>query len=198
MSELFVRNSTLTAVDHKLRVIDMVVVPWEEEADVLYRGELWREVFTRSAYDGIEGHAGRVRVNREHVKGDTVGKAVHFDPSDSVGLLGRVKIAETVRGDETLALAEEDMISPSVGFYLKAPSDQVLNKRTMVRRINRAFIDHIALVESPAYAGAQVLAVRADQSELTVTDAPLPSTPLLDELMNADVLAWVTARLNRS
>jgi HK97 family phage prohead protease len=197
VTELFVRNSTLTAVDAKLRLIDLIAVPWEQEAEVQWRGEMWREVFSRGSFDGIEGHAGRVRVNREHVKGDTVGKVVHFDNAADTGLLARVKIAETVRGDETLALADEDMISASIGYWVKAPSDVQMNKRTMVRRIDRAFLDHLSMVESPAYAGAQVLAVREEQSELTVAEVPLPPTPLLDEVMNADVLAWAAARLNR-
>lgn len=190
MTELFLRNSTLTDVDRKQRLIDMVAIPWEQEADVEWRGEMWREVHARGAYDGIEEHAGRVRVNRQHVRGDTVGKAVQFDPHSNLGLLARVKIADTPRGDETLALAEEDMLSPSVGFWLKSPSDQVLNKRTRMRRIVRAFVDHIALVENPAFEGAQVLSVREDQSGLTVVETPLPSTPALDEAMNSPVLNW--------
>ena len=32
--------------------------------------------FVRGAFDGIESHAGRIRVNREHMMGDTVGKVV--------------------------------------------------------------------------------------------------------------------------
>lgn len=195
MSELFVRNSTLTAVDPKLRLIDLIAVPWEEETDVMWRDEMWRESFARGAFDGIENHAGRVRVNREHIIGDTVGKVVHFDNSNDVGLFTRVKIAETLRGDETLALADEDMISASVGYVVKQPSDVQMNKRTHVRKVTRAFLDHLSMVEAPAYAGAQVLAVRAEQSELPAV--PPPVTPLLDELMNADVLAWAAARLNR-
>jgi phage head maturation protease len=195
VSELFVRNSTLTDVDPKLRLIDLVVVPWDEEADVLWHDEMWHESFARGAYDGIEAHAGRVRVNREHVEGDTVGKVVHFDPAASIGLLARVKIAETLRGDETLALADEDMISASMGYIIKSPSDVQLNKRTKTRRVVRAFMRHLAMVEAPAYAGAQVLAVRAEQPELPA--APLPDTPLLDALQNADVLVWAQARLNR-
>ena len=48
---------------------------------MFWRGEMWRESFERGAFDGIEDHAGRVRVNREHVKGDTVGKVVDVRPA---------------------------------------------------------------------------------------------------------------------
>src|SRR5688572_6910323 len=112
--EIILRNSTLTDVDTKLRLIDLIAVPYDEETEVIWRGEVWNEVFDRSSFTGIEDHAGRVRVNREHVRGDTVGKVVSFDSTDEKGLIARVKIAQTLRGDETLALAEEDMISASV------------------------------------------------------------------------------------
>ena len=96
------------------------------------------------AFDGIEDHAGRVRVNREHVEGDTVGKVVDRStrPTDG-GLLARVKIAHDARGDETLALAEEDMISASVGYYVKSAGDvQHEQADRCTRRVCRAFLDH--------------------------------------------------------
>ena len=194
MTEMFLRNSTLADVDTKLRIIDLIAVPWDEEAEVPWKGEWWRESFQRGAFDGIEAHAGRVRVNREHVAGDTVGKVVGFEPSHKVGLWTRTKIASTLRGDETLALAEEDMISASVGYRIEKHADVEVNKRTMTRRVIRAFLDHLSMVEAPAYKGAQVLAVRAEGVE--VVEAPLPDTPLLDDVMNDDVFQWARQRAN--
>jgi hypothetical protein len=53
------------------------------------------------------------------------------------------------------------------------------------------------MVEDRAYQGAEVLAVRAGPSGLTVVEhSPLPETPALDEAMNDDVLAWAASRLN--
>lgn len=194
MTEIFLRNSTLADVDAKLRLIDLIAVPWDEEADVFWRAEWWRESFDRHSFDGIESHAGRVRVNREHVTGDTVGKVVAFEPSHKVGLWTRTKIASTPRGDETLALAEEDMISASIGYRIENPADVDVNKRTKSRRVMRAFMDHLGMVEAPAYSGAQVLAVRAEQSGLQVAEIPLPDTPALDDWMNDEVFAWAKSR----
>ncbi len=195
MNELFLRNdATLADVDVKQRLIDLVAVPWNQEASIPWHGEMWREVFRRGAFDGIEDHAGRIRVNREHIKGDTVGKAVSLDPSAAIGLLARVKIARTLRGDETLQLAEEDMLSASIGYYVKQLSDVKVNQRMKFREVVRAFLDHLGLVESPAYEGAQVLAVREASPGLTVAESPLPATPLLDEWMNDPVLAWASQR----
>jgi phage head maturation protease len=77
------------------------------------------------------------------------------------------------------------MLSVSVGFGVNG-SDQVLDRP--YRRIKRAFLDHLAFVESPAYASAQVLAVRGDEETLA-KDLPKLVTPNLDE-----VLAWLNTR----
>lgn len=192
-----IRSSSITGVDARQRIIDLVAVPWDQEAEVLWQGEPWREVFVRGAFDGIEDHAGRIRVNREHRFGDTVGKVVRFENADD-GLRAQVKVAKTERGDETLALAEEDMISASVGYRVKRPSDVQINRRTQMRRVMRAFLDHLAMVEAPAYAGAQVLSVRAGSEGLQVVEQKaLPATPALDEFANDEVLAWARTRLDR-
>lgn len=194
--EILVRNdSAIADVNQRQRLIDLIAVPWEQEAEVAWHGEIWQETFQRGAFDGIQEHAGRIRVNREHTKGDTVGRAVSFDPAHPDGLLARLKIANTPRGDDTLELAADDMISASVGYRVKAPSDVTVNRRAMTRRVLRAFLDHLGMVESPTWVGAHVLAVRADQSELTVVETPLYAAPALDDAMNDDVLQWAASRL---
>lgn len=191
------RSSTITDVDSQQRLIDLVAVPWNQEAQVMWQGDMWREVFTRGAFPGIETAKG-IRVNREHHVGDTVGKVVEFNDADD-GLRAQVKIANTSRGDETLALADEDMISASVGFTVKKPSDVQINKRTRERRVMRAFLHHLAMVESPAYEGAHVLAVREESSGLQVVEqAAMPPTPALDEFRDDEVLAWARHRLSNS
>lgn len=195
MNEIITRAATFADVDVKQRMIDMIAVPWDEETDVVWRGEMWREVMRRGAFDGLEPHAGRIPLNRQHVEGDTVGKAVKFENA-SVGLLCRAKVAQTPRGDETLQLAMEDMLSPSVGYYVKSLSDVRINKRMKLREVVRAFMQHMSLVETPAFPGAQVLAVREAPSGLAVAEtSPLPDTPALDAAMNDDVFAWAAARL---
>ena len=187
-----VRESTLIGVNFKQRIIDLIAVPYEEEAVVEYRGELWNEVHSRGAYDGIEDHAGRVRVGRGHGKDRTVGKVVQFQPSRQEGLVSRVRIAPTLLGDETLALADEDMLSPSVGFIVRR-SDQVLDRRSMRRRINRAFLDHLGMVEDAAFRGAKVLAVREGLSAQPAAGEPLV-TPELDAYLADDLLSWANMR----
>ena len=128
------------------------------------------------------------------MKGDTVGKVVAADPAHKDGLFARVKIYSTPRGDETLTLAEEGGAFPSIGFRVNSFADQRIDKRSKSRRILRAFWDHQAFVEDPAYEGAGVLAVRAGQSGLTVADKPLPETPNLDEWLNDPTFVWASKR----
>jgi hypothetical protein len=195
LTEVEHRNSQLQDVNKKKRLIDILAVPWDEEADVEWRGEIWHETHDRHAYDGIQDHVGRIQVNREHRKGDTVGRIVHADPSHPDGLLARVKAYSTDRGEETLILADEGGAFPSIGFRVKSFADMVLDKRTMSRRIMKSFWDHQAFVEDPAFVGAKVLAVRAGQSGLaTVNLGPLPETPALDDYLQDPLLQWAAAR----
>ena len=192
---LELRNATVAEVRFPERTITLLAVPYEQptpdDKPVMYRGKLYREVFRRQAFDGIEQRADKIRVNREHRKGDTVGKATRIDPYSQEGLITDLRIVSSPRGDETLALAAEDMISPSVGFGVRA-SDQNIDPRTKpfpTRYVNRAFLDHIALVEDPAYTGAQVIDVRGENEFVNAATLPQLNTPLLDEWA-----AYVAAR----
>lgn len=193
------RDSTVLSddVDFKQRIIDVIAAPYDQEAEIMWRGEPWREVFTRSAFNGIEDHAGRIPVNREHLRGDTVGKVVRLDPYDSRGLLASLKIARTPRGDDTLQLASEGMLGASIGYFVKRGSDVELNRRAMLRRVRRAFLDHLAMTDSPAYVGAQTVAVRAELLAQQAAGKPLV-TPSLDEFVADEVFAWAKTRSNRT
>jgi phage head maturation protease len=153
------RDASVAGVNFDQRIIEVVAVPYEEPSLIEYRGAMWAETFARGAFDGIETRKDQIRVNRNHDKTLTIGKVVRWRPSRSEGLVSEVRIAPTVLGGETLTLAGEDMLSPSVGFAVRG-GDQLLDKMSMTRRIRKAFVDHLSFVESPAYAGAKVLAVR--------------------------------------
>lgn len=187
------RNATVAAVDFAQRLVTAVASPYEERAKVIYRGEVWDEVFSRGAYDGIEKRPNRVRVNREHDRSRTVGKAIHFWPQREEGLVTELRVAQTSLGDETLALAADDCLSLSVGFAPMVGGQQ-LDVRSKTRRITKAFLDHIAFVESPAYVGAAVLSVRDDDD---LSEAEPFRTPYMDEFTQDEILQWASKRLNR-
>lgn len=193
MSEILTRSDGVLAdIDFRQRLIDMIAVPWDKEARVFWRGEFWTEVFQRGAFNGIENRAGQVRANREHRKGDTVGKIVEFDSQDERGLFVRVKVVKGPKGDEVLYLAEEDMVSASIGYRANKGSDVLVNKETKTRRVVNAFLDHLGMVEDPAFREAGVLAVREGAaSGIRAADGPLPETPLLDAAMQDPIIARI-------
>lgn len=187
------RNATeVRGVDIKQRIIEVVAVPYDQEAVIEYRGEMWRESFQRGAFDGIETRTAPIMVNREHRRGDTVGKVLKWWPERAEGLVAEVRVAKTLRGDETLALAEEGMIRASIGFGVRL-RDQVLDRSKMTRKIVKAFADHLSLVEDPAYVGAEVLGVRGNEFDTLAVDmAPITARPAVDELA-----AWLASRSAR-
>lgn len=190
VSILETRSANVADVNVPERIVTIIAAPYGEAAQVLYRREVWNEVFARSAFQGIEtrqkpipavaalempdsGHRGRI-----------VGRVVRADPSRPEGLVTDIKISRTELGNEALELALDNALSASVGFMIKDRLDETLNRATRTRTINRAFLDHIALVGSPAYSGAKILAVRSDGSATEADLPPLPSTPLLDQYRN--------------
>lgn len=192
------RTSTVAEVRFPERIITLLAVPYESPTMVAYKSQMWRESFARGAFDGAEnrvednGQANRkIRVNREHRKGETVGKVVALDTAASDGLVAEIKVVSSAKGDETLALAAEDMISASIGFAVRN-TDQELNRSSAppTRYIRKALLDHIGLVEDPAYTQADVLSVRDGGEFVNAASLPeLEATPALDEWM-----AYLAAR----
>jgi hypothetical protein len=177
------RSSSVVGVNYAQRLIEFVAAPYDEEAVVMWRGEPWRELFLRGAWDGIEKRPNRVKVNREHEKTRTIGKIVSFWPSRDEGLVGRARIANTPLGDETLALADDECLGASVGYA--APSRYVdLDKssRPGLRRVKRAIMDHLAFVSDPTWQSAAVLSVRNLAQPGPAADLPKLDTPILDDL----------------
>jgi phage head maturation protease len=165
-------------VDFVERIIDVVAVPYDEEAVVEYNGRMVVESVSPKAFDGIETRNTQVPANRDHDPGRTFGKVIawHNDPH---ALLGRIYASDTPLGNESLRLAADGVLKASIGMLIRR-SDQVLRGDT--RRVNRAFVDHVALAPNPAYLGAGVLAVRQESGLLAAEEAPRP-TPNLDEIL---------------
>lgn len=176
-----IRSATVTNVDFEERIIQVVAVPYDQEAVVPYGGQMVLESVAPGAFDGIETREEHVSANRDHDYGRTFGKALSYRPDDPVGLITNIYVSATPLGDETLRLAADGVLKASVGMMVRR-SDQVLKKGS--RRIKRAFLDHVALVPNPAYRGAGVLAVRQEQGpQVEDGSAPLAPTPNLDKVM---------------
>lgn len=192
------RAANLGGVDFADRIISVVAVPYESPTQVEYRGEMWREVFSRSAFNGLRPDAPNARtipvsaVLRvpafDHKDGQLVGRVINAVPNRPDGLGLELKISKTTAGDETLELAHDKALFPSVGFAARG-GDHRLDRHNMTRRVNRAFLHHVAFVHTPAYANAKVLSVRADHEDKAVV------TPALDEFYSDPIFQWAEDRL---
>lgn len=179
--------AVVQSVDFKERIVRLIVAPYGEQAVVEYRGEVLLEEIDAGAFEDLDPALSHVTANRDHDYTRTVGKAVEYDHTDTRGLVSEIFVSDTPLGDETLRLAKDGVLKASVGMLVKR-SDQVV--RDGVRHVKRAYLDHIAFVPNPAYAGAAVLAVR--QAQQVEQGQPVP-TPNLDRLMADPVIADVLA-----
>ena len=161
------------------RLITVIAVPYEQPALVEYGGEVWEEVFAPGAFAGLDGtDPERIRVNREHSRADAIGKAVRFDTRDPRRSGSRHQDCQhcTRRGHPRTGGRKYALASVGFGVTRRG---QVLDRARRTRRVTSATLDHIALVQAPAYDGAQVLAVRS-------------TTPHLDAFVNDPIVVWAS------
>jgi phage head maturation protease len=193
----------IDGVDFGQRIITVLAVPYEQPAQVLFHQELYNEVFTRSAFNGIENQTRKIPATAaleipaaNHVGGRLVGRVTSSDPYGEAGLVSEVKISRTDVGDDTLELAADEALWPSIGFMVKNPRfDQELDRYKKIRRVNRAFLDHLAFVGQPAYEGAKILAMRADDPGLESEQALLTQTPRMDAFLGDPILQWASEQV---
>jgi phage head maturation protease len=149
---------TLDVHEHR-RVIEVLAAPLNDEAAVIIGGRVVGERFARGCFAGDEHRVDRVKANRDHSPERTVGKAVRIDPYSALGCVAELRIAKTLLGDETLALAEDKVLDCSVGFRVK-PGGETWDAQRTRRQVTKGELDHIALVPDPAYTAANILSVR--------------------------------------
>jgi HK97 family phage prohead protease len=168
------RNAVVADVDLQQRIVEVVAVPYNEETVVEYplrSGRTVIESVLPGAFEGIDTRPNRVTVNREHDYGKTIGITRALHPSRSEGLIAELRISPGPSGDDALGLAADGALGASVGMAVR-PSDQRWSENRSRRHIVRAFLDHIALVAVPAYAGAMVLAVRDADAPVEQIETP--------------------------
>lgn len=180
------------AVNFTERTIDLIAVPYEKETARPVMGpdgRLRPELVERGAFDGIANFRNpdgtfdlEITVNRDHKPERAVGKIVEYGTGQPDGLPVTVYVSPTALGDETLQLAHDRVLRGSVGMLVRR-SDQYV--QAGVRRIRRAFLDHLGLLPNPAWPDSKVLAVRSEGSDGAGVE--------LRELDPADEAAWETA-----
>lgn len=177
------RSAAVSGVQARERIISLVVVPYDEWTPIVDPdGKAVEECVAPGAFGTIQNRADRFLVNLEHDLNHRVGRCVKLIPDAPRGLLADVKIRRGAEGDQILDDAEDGMLGASIGMGVY-PRDMTWLTRTR-RRIVKAYLDHIALTWTPAYAGAGVLAVRS--APATVAVPPVP-TPNLDAIRLASL-----------
>jgi len=151
------------------------LLPWGVEAQVVDRGRLVVETFTRGALDGTD--PARVPLCCTHPRDAgtlPIGRTLTIeDRADAAW--GEWLVSDTMIGNEVLALARDGVpLGLSVGFAEVPGGSRWSADRSRVTR-TRAALDHIAVVRQPAYQGAGVMGVRSSH--------PRRPTPLLLTLL---------------
>lgn len=187
--EIEFRTATPLGVSFPKREIELVVIPYETEAQVEHRGRQIREIVSRGAFEGLDAKRRRVTVFRDHEYRGVVGKAVAFHPSREEGLVAELQIARTPQGDETLALADEGLLDASAGFGVPRGGETWPERG--LRRLTRLWLDHIAMVPDPAYQGTGVLAVRSTNVAEPPGRVPAPNLDIVRGWRLADRFALI-------
>jgi HK97 family phage prohead protease len=172
------RKAHTGAVDFAERTIEVRVIPYDEEIDVEFQGKPIRERVDPGSFKNIDPKSTRITVNRDHDYGRTVGRIVELR-EEPTGAVGVTKISNTALGDETLQLADDRVLGASVGMMVARSGMEIANGLRRIFRID--FLDHVALLPNPAYAGAEVLDVR--EAALPVSDVAMPN---LEEVLSID------------
>jgi HK97 family phage prohead protease len=180
-----IRTAAVTAVDYPERTLSLIAVPFDEWAEVEYKGprrELLGRIIEESvapgAFGAVRNRARKFTVNLGHDRDRWVGTVLDLDPDDPAGLRAMVKIRRSADGDQALNDAADGLLGASIGMAV-APNDETLEGHR--RRIRKAYLDHIALTPTPAYLGAEVLEVR--NATPIVTPPSSSSTPNLDAVL---------------
>jgi HK97 family phage prohead protease len=172
------RSATVTAVDYPDRTLSLIVAPYDEWAEVEYKGRIIEESIAPGAFGAVRNRARKFLVNLEHDPARWVGTVLDLVPDNPTGMQAKVKIRRSAEGDQVLNDAADELLGASIGMAV-APRDETIEGHR--RRIRKAYLDHIALTATPAYLGAQVLEVRS--APPVVTPPAISSTPNLDLIL---------------
>lgn len=146
-------------VDFPERRIRLIVMPYNQQAVVAYRGRPILETCQPGAFEGIEKRHRAPRAFRDHDRRAVFGHAAAFDGTDQRGLIADIEVSPTPLGDETLTLAQAGDLDASAGFNVLRDGERWTSDRQQ-RTLTKLWLDHIALTADPAYPGAHVLDVR--------------------------------------
>lgn len=157
------------------RTVHGILVPYGQVARVSDGGAPYDEEFAHGVFArDLQIRAGNfsgVKLLYQHDRTEPIGRATLLR-EDAVGLYGELQISRVARGDQALELLRDGVLdSFSVGFV---PQAEERRRKVVVR--TQAALREASLVTFPAYAGAAVAGVRADDSETSPDEGATDST----------------------
>ena len=155
------------------RTVDLRIVPYNTPTEVRdFGGPIYTETWLPGAFEKQTRAANRVWLNFEHEDGlrGVVGHGVDLvERSDA--LYGSFRVLNGSDGDKALDMVNEGLLP---GVSLEAiPLKSRRTPEGIVERV-KARLDKVSLCRFPAFAQAQVLAVREGEPE---PDEPAPEPP---------------------
>ena len=182
-------SPTTTGTETPGRVMELLCVPYDVVTTwVDLPGYPGGERFARGAFAALVAGGprawGRVRLTDSHTEGTRpVGVGIGFVET-TYGLVGRFRIYDTPEGRSGWENVREGTYGgASVGSNADPKvmsAGRVPSPRGDVREVRRARLDHVSLVDVPAYVGAGVMALHETGADGATTTIELEPTDPAD------------------
>jgi HK97 family phage prohead protease len=169
------------------------LVPWSEptvvaELDEEGRPDRYTEIWERGAFDtqvrsDNTGVIRKIALRDEHIDGlGKIGWALQLQDRDD-GLWGKFRVREAALADVS-QMYEDGIDGLSIGFHPLRAGTRIEARGTADERRYRskAYINHVALVATPAYDGARVMALRDADELVADSEADHARTQFLAEI----------------
>ena len=154
-------SSHIESADGERRVIAGKIVPFETPGNT----SVGKVVFAKGSID--VGDPGKIKMLMQHRNDKPIGRMQKFNEAED-GIYASFKISASMQGTDALTLAGEQLIDGlSVGVDVIKSSQ----KKDYIY-VTKATLKEASLVESPAFAEAQVTNVAASEGEADATNQP--------------------------
>ena len=154
-------SSHIESADGERRVIAGKIVPFETPGNT----SVGKVVFAKGSID--VGDPGKIKMLMQHRNDKPIGRMQKFNEAED-GIYASFKISASMQGTDALTLAGEQLIDGlSVGVDVIKSSQ----KKDYIY-VTKATLKEVSLVESPAFAEAQVTNVAASEGEADATNQP--------------------------
>jgi uncharacterized protein len=163
-------SSHIESADEERRVIAGKIVPYEAVGNT----SAGPVVF---ATDSIEiGDPGKIKMLMQHEASKPIGRMTKFNKEED-GIYASFKISSSMQGQDALILAGENLID---GLSVGVEVVKSMQKKDYIY-VTKATLKEVSLVETPAFAEAQVTKVAASEGEADATNQPTTESEAIVE-----------------